>query len=176
MMPTLSSLAALEVVIMTTSSGASDDKVGIMTTLSFQCDLTHWGWVMHICVSKITNIGSDNGSSAGGHQAIIWANVGILLIWPSGTNVSEIFITVFISSFKKMLLKMSSVKWRPFCLGLIVRWHIWHHDNSQFECDFRTMWSFSYSVVNKVRWYFLIWNINDLLPAFDSSFINLSSV
>ena len=23
--------------------------------------LTHWGWVMHICVSKLTTIGSDNG-------------------------------------------------------------------------------------------------------------------
>ena len=37
MMPTLSSQVALEVVSMTTSSATSDDKVGIMTTLSFQC-------------------------------------------------------------------------------------------------------------------------------------------
>ena len=36
MMPTLSSVAALEVVIMTTSSAATDDKVGIITTLGFQ--------------------------------------------------------------------------------------------------------------------------------------------
>ena len=36
-MPTLSSLAALQVVIMTTCSAASDKKVGIMTTPSFQC-------------------------------------------------------------------------------------------------------------------------------------------
>ena len=35
-MPTLSSLAALEVVIMTTSGVASDDKVGIITTPQFQ--------------------------------------------------------------------------------------------------------------------------------------------
>ena len=33
-MPTLSSLAAPEVVIMTTSGATRDDKVGIMTTLS----------------------------------------------------------------------------------------------------------------------------------------------
>ena len=36
MMPTLSSLAAPEVVIMTTSGAASDDKIGIMSHLGFQ--------------------------------------------------------------------------------------------------------------------------------------------
>ena len=42
-------------------------------------DLTHWGRVMHIC--KLTITGSDNGLSPGQHQAIIWTNAGILLIW-----------------------------------------------------------------------------------------------
>ena len=37
-MLTLSSPVAAEVVVMTTSGAASDDKVGIMTTLAFQCD------------------------------------------------------------------------------------------------------------------------------------------
>ena len=32
--------------------------------------LTHWGRVTHICVSKLTIIGSDNGLSPGGRQAI----------------------------------------------------------------------------------------------------------
>ena len=41
MMPTLSSLAALEVVIMTTSSAASDDRVGIMTTISVLWMITY---------------------------------------------------------------------------------------------------------------------------------------
>ena len=36
MMPTLSSLTALEVIIMTTFSAASADKVGIMITLGFR--------------------------------------------------------------------------------------------------------------------------------------------
>ena len=35
MMPTLSSLVAPEVVIMTTYGATSDDKVGIMTTLFY---------------------------------------------------------------------------------------------------------------------------------------------
>ena len=49
--------------------------------------LTHWGRVTHICVSKQTSIGSDNGLSPGRRQAIIWANAGILLIGPLGTNL-----------------------------------------------------------------------------------------
>ena len=85
--------------------------------------LTHWGRVTHICVGKITIIGSDNGLSPGRRQAIIWTNVGILLIRPLGTNFSEILIGIQTFSFKKMYLKMSSAKWRPFCLGLSVLNH-----------------------------------------------------
>ena len=82
--------------------------------------LTHWGRVTHICVAKLTIIGSDNGLSPGRRQAIIWTNAGILLIRPLGTNFSEILIRIQTFSFKKMHLKMSSPKWRPFCLGLNV--------------------------------------------------------
>ena len=82
--------------------------------------LTHWGWVTHICVSKLTIIGSDNGLSPGRRQAIIWTNGGILLIGPLKTNFSEIFIEIHKFSFTKMHLKMSSGKWRPFCPGLNV--------------------------------------------------------
>ena len=82
--------------------------------------LTHWGRVTHICVSKLTIIGSDNGLSPGRRQAIIWTNAGILLIEPLGTNFSEILIEIHTFSFKKMHLKMASAKWRPFCLCLNV--------------------------------------------------------
>ena len=82
--------------------------------------LTHWGQVTHICVSKLTIIGSDNGLSPGRRQTIVWNNAGILLIEPLGTNFSEISIGIQTFSWKKMHLKMSSVKWHPFCLGLNV--------------------------------------------------------
>ena len=82
--------------------------------------LTHWGRVTHICVGKLTIIGSDNGLSPGRRQAIIWTNDGILLIGPLGTNFNEISIGIQTFSFKKMHFKMSSAKWRPFCLGLNV--------------------------------------------------------
>ena len=74
----------------------------------------------HICVGKLTIIGSDNGLSPGRRQAIIWTNAGILLIGPLGTNFSEILIGIQTFSFKKMHSKMSSGKWRPFCHGLNV--------------------------------------------------------
>ena len=72
----------------------------------------------HICVGKLTNIGSDNGLSPGWYQAIIWTNAGILLIGPLVTNFSESLIVIHTFSFNKMHLKMSSAKWRLFCLGL----------------------------------------------------------
>ena len=82
--------------------------------------LTHWGRVTHICISELTIIGSDNGLLPSRRQAIIWNNDGLLFIGPLGTNFSEIVIEILTSSFKKMRLKVSSAKRRPFCLGLDV--------------------------------------------------------
>ena len=82
--------------------------------------LTHWGRETHICINKLTIIGSDNGLSPGRLQAIIWTNAGILLIRPLGTNFIEIVIENLTFSFMKMRLKVSSAKWCPFCLGLNV--------------------------------------------------------
>ena len=74
----------------------------------------------HICVHKITIIGSDNGLSPGRRQATIYTNAGILLIWTLATNFSGISTEIITFSFKKMYLKVSSAKWRPFCLRLNV--------------------------------------------------------
>ena len=82
--------------------------------------LTHWNRVTHICVNKLTIIGSDNGLSPGRRQAIIWTNAEILLIGPLRTNFSEILIDIHIFSSTKMHFKMSTTKWRPFCLGFNV--------------------------------------------------------
>ena len=69
---------------------------------------------------KPTIIGSDIGLSPGRRQAIIWTNAGIWLIRTLGTNFSEILNEIHAFSFRKTHLKMSSAKWRPFCLGLNV--------------------------------------------------------
>ena len=77
-----------------------------MQYLSKQSDQhAGWGRVTHICVSKLTIIASDNGLSPGLRQAIIWTNDGILLIWPFGTNFSEVLIEIHSFLFKKMHLK-----------------------------------------------------------------------
>ena len=110
--------------------------------LSHRCYLTHWGRVTHICDGKLTIIDSDNGLLPGRPQAIIGTNAGILLIGPLGTNFNEILIGIQTFSFKKMHFKMSSAKWRPFCLGLSVLnviqkavpcghamlWYLWEED------------------------------------------------
>ena len=97
---------------------------------NFIAVLTHWGRVTHICVGKQTIIGSDNGLSPGRRQAIIWTNGGILLIGSLGTNFSGISIKMLTFSFTKMRLKVSSAKWRPFCLGLNVLSIHWATDEA----------------------------------------------
>ena len=92
------------------------------TTGNLKLPLTHWGWVAHIC--KLTIIDSDKGAKLDRRQTIIWTNVGILLIGPLGKNFSEILIKIYTFSFRKMHLKMSSGKWRPFCFGLNVLTHL----------------------------------------------------
>ena len=103
--------------------------------------LTHWGRVTHICVVKQTIIGSDNGLSPGRRQAIIWTNAGILLIGPLGTNFIKILIGIQTLWFNKMHLKMSSPKWRPFCLGLNVLTH-WGRD--KMAAIFQTTFSIAF--------------------------------
>ena len=77
--------------------------------------LTHWGWVTHICVRKLTIIGSDNGLSPDRHQAIIRTNAGILLIETLRTNFSGILTKIHTFSFKKIHLKMSAILSGPQC-------------------------------------------------------------
>ena len=76
---------------------------------------------MHICVSELTIIGSDNGLSPGRCQAIIRTNAGILLIGPLGTNFNEILIEIHIISLKKMHYKcglaMAAILYRPQCVN-----------------------------------------------------------
>ena len=73
-----------------------------------------------IYIGKLTIIGSDNGLSPGRHQAFIRTNAENLLIRTLGTKSSEVLSKTHTFLIKKMHLKMSSEKWRPFCLGLNV--------------------------------------------------------
>ena len=112
--------------------------------------LTHWGRVTHICVSRQTIIGSDNGSAPGRRQAIIWTNAGILLVGLLRTNFSEIVIKIHTFSFKKMHLKISSGKCCPSCLGLNVL-------NSHLQCYVGTAQDASPHYVGFLRPHPLVW-------------------
>ena len=105
-------------------------------------ELTRWGPETHICVSKLTTINSDNGLSPGRRQTIIWANAGILLIGPMGTNFSEIVIKIYAFSLKKMHCKMLSGKWWPYCLSLNVLSHLFCTQSLflYIHIDVRTNW------------------------------------
>ena len=114
----------MTLISMTTACGKSAEVQGDgsysfgVTQIVWLYELSHWGRVTHICVGKLSIIGSDNGMSPGRRQAIIWTNAGILLIGPLGTNFSEIWIGFETFSIKEMLLNMSSAKWRLLDLGL----------------------------------------------------------
>ena len=70
-----------------------------------------WPSDAYICVSRLTIIGSDTGLSPGRRQAIIWTNVGILLIrnklqWRVNRN-SNIFIRE--NAFESVVCEMASI-------------------------------------------------------------------
>ena len=62
--------------------------------LMYSWQLTHWGWVTHICIGKLSIIGLDNGLSPGRRQAIIWTNAGISLIGALRTNFYEVLLEI----------------------------------------------------------------------------------
>ena len=79
--------------------------------------LNHWGRPTHICVSKLTIIGSDNGLSPRRRQAIIGTNAGILSVEPLGTNFSGILIEIHTFSFKEIQWKMAAIISRLQCVN-----------------------------------------------------------
>ena len=95
----------------------------------------------HICIGKLTIVASVNVLLPDRRQAISWTNAGILLSWPLGTNFSGRLSKIHIISFKKMHLKLSSVKCLPSCLGLNVLISI---ENSNIFCvlskQFNSKW------------------------------------
>ena len=72
---------------------------------------------------KLTIIGSDNGLSPRRHQAIIWTNAGILLIWTLRNKLQRNINRNWDIFIQENHLKMSSGKYQPFCLALDVLTH-----------------------------------------------------
>ena len=77
--------------------------------------------VTHICISRLTIIGSGSGLSPERHQAIIWMNAGILLIGPWATKLTEILIEIQIFLLEKciefVVWEVASILYRPQCVN-----------------------------------------------------------
>ena len=102
--------------------------------------ITHWGRAMHICVSKLTTIASDNGSSPGRHQAIIWNNAGMLSIGLLWTNFSEILIAnsdLFFqeNALESVVCEMATILSWPQCDNLITGYWI----TSKLSCHVQNL-------------------------------------
>ena len=84
--------------------------------------LTHWGRVTHICVDKLTIIGSDNGLSPGRRQLSHYLNqcwnivnwtLRNKLQWNLNRN-SNIFIHE--NAFESVVCEMATILSRPQCV------------------------------------------------------------
>ena len=92
------------------------NKIRCETKLS--CNLTHWGQVTHICVSKLTITGSDDGLSQPNHylnqcwNIVNWTLTNKLQ-WNVNRN-SYIFIQENVS--KNVVCKMADMLSQPQCV------------------------------------------------------------
>ena len=141
-----SSLAALKVVKMTTSSAASDENFVKMTTFSFQCKtgIYYEATITRILFDQCAYLNSSppsaaymrqwigssfvsgNGLSPVRRQAITWINAGLLSIGLLGTDFSEIWIGILSFSLKKIHPNLSSAKMSAILSrGRWVKWYFY---------------------------------------------------
>ena len=89
--------------------------------LPWASELTHWGWVMHIHISELTIIGSDNGLfvawlALSHYLNQCWNIINLTLRNKLQWNVNRnSYIFSQENTFENAILK-----WQPFCLGLNV--------------------------------------------------------
>ena len=81
--------------------------------VSFLCS-AYWGRMTHLCISKLSLHCFKWWLSPDRRQTVIWTNVDLLLIEHVGTNFREVWIRIQHFLLKKINLKVSSARWRPF--------------------------------------------------------------
>ena len=81
--------------------------------------MSHSGRLTHICVSKLTLIGSDKAWHLVGTKPLSELMLGYCWLDPQEQNSAKFNQNSYII-IKKIHLKMSSWYWWPFCLGLNV--------------------------------------------------------
>ena len=93
--------------------------------LKFINSWTHWGWVMHVCVSKLNINGSDNGLAPTMWQTIHYLNQWWNVVnWTLRNKLQWNFKWNPYIFIQEMYLNVSSAKWRPLCLCLNVLNHL----------------------------------------------------
>ena len=82
--------------------------------------LTRWGRVTHICVRKLTIIGSDNGLSPGRRKAIIRTNAAKLLThWDRVTHICVIKLPIIGSDNGLWPGRHQAIIWTNAAISLI---------------------------------------------------------
>ena len=86
--------------------------------------LLHRYWVNSVRHSggNLTITGSDNGLSPDRHQAIIWTNAGILLIWPKfqWNMYRHSFILIDENTFEKVCEVAAILAWSQCVNGIMM--------------------------------------------------------
>ena len=114
--------------------------------------MSHWGRVRHICVTKITIIGSDNGLAPIRRQAIIWTNAGIMLFWTLRNKLQWNFnqnpyIFNQENAFENAVWKMEAI-----CLGLNVLFRQTKKTNQcRWSHNLRRWQRYDVSQINNIR-------------------------
>ena len=87
---------------------------------SFIHVVLYWGWMTHVCVNKLTIIGSDIGLSPSRRQNIIWTDD--IVIRNLGPNFSEFLSKIhstFIheNAFENVACELAASLSRPQCVN-----------------------------------------------------------
>ena len=99
---------------------------------------------MHILISKLTIIGSDNGLSPGQRQAIIWIDAGILLIHPLIINFSEILRQsqrfFYQTKIENVVCEMAAILSPPQCVNGEISKRIFSKPHPDGSCSHGYTW------------------------------------
>ena len=92
--------------------------------------LTHWGRVTHICVNKLTIIGSDNDLSPGRQATSHYLNQCWNIVnWTLGNKLQwylnrNSYILIQENAFEYVVRKLAAILSRPQCVNILVACHV----------------------------------------------------
>ena len=121
------------------------ESIIIQTSCQTSSDINFWFWSGLVVMDFYQTLAWPFGR----RQAIIWTSAAILLIWPLGTNSSEILIGIQTFSFKKNPFENVVCEMASICLDLdvlikIIYKHKWqrilHNTFWTYEHRYNQVW------------------------------------